>query len=278
MDFHLHVEAEIASHPSLQITGRDAAVIGNPADNLVLTTYQEVLTAAGVRPPFLALRLHNEIPLGMGCGSSAAALVAGVALANQVGELGWNAQQVLTEAARREGHPDNVAACVLGGFTTSAMRGDKVDAVTLTPTKPWRLLLVLPGAGLSTKMARGLLPETYSRADAVANVQNVALLTAAFATGREELLRKAMGDRLHQPYRAAVCPLLGLLLPLAGHSDVLGVALSGAGPSVLLIVREAAETAAVEAAVTAALANALPFELRWTNITGSALLSYEVSY
>jgi homoserine kinase len=99
----------------------------------------------------------------------------------------------------------------------------------------WRLMLALPNASLSTTKARAMLPESYSRADAVANVQNTALLVAAFALNRPDLLRTAMSDHLHQPYRQQACPLLPLLLPLAGKEGIFGVSLSGAGPSVLLI-------------------------------------------
>jgi homoserine kinase len=97
------------------------------------------------------------------------------------------------------------------------------------------LLLALPPASLATEKARAMLPATYSRADAVANIQSTALLVAAFAQGRGELLHAAMQDRIHQPYRMKACPLLPLLLPLASSPGVFGVALSGAGPSVLLI-------------------------------------------
>ncbi len=96
-------------------------------------------------------------------------------------------------------------------------------------------MLALPSASLSTKTARGLLPDHYSREDAVANIQATALLVAAFSQRRGELLRTAMQDRLHQPYRLKACPLLPLLLPLTENPAILGVALSGAGPSVLLI-------------------------------------------
>ena len=272
MDFHLHVSARLAATPSLEVTGRDAAKIEDPADNLVLMTCREVLQAAGKTMPTLALHVHNEIPLGTGCGSSAAALVAGVALANRAGDLRWDARHVLAEAARREGHPDNVAACVLGGFTASAMRESEVEAVSLQPRVPWQLLLVLPSSGLATKTARGLLPDAYSRADAVSNVQNVALLTAAFASGDESLLRRAMQDRMHQPFREAVCPLLPKLLPLSGEDDVLGVALSGAGPSVLLVVRAVADRSKTEAAVRRSLQQE-DVELLWAQIAGPAQLT-----
>jgi homoserine kinase len=174
----------------------------------------------------------------MGCGSSASALLAGILLANHFGNLNWTAQQILEEACRREGHPDNVAACYLGGMTVSSITKNGLVTATFGQDLNWSLLLALPSASLSTKKARALLPAHYSREDAVANIQATALLVAAFAQGRGDLLRTAMQDRLHQPYRAKACPLLPLLLPLAditGNPSILGVALSGAGPSVLLI-------------------------------------------
>ena len=183
----------------------------------------------------LHLKLDNQIPLGMGCGSSAAALLAGVLLANHFGELNWTNQQVLEEACRREGHPDNVAACLLGGMTASASDEDRVITATCGENLTWSLLIAMPSASLATEKARALLPSTYSRADAVANIQNTALLVSAFALNRADLLRTAMQDRIHQPYRMAACPLLAHLLPLANSPGIFGIALSGAGPSVLVI-------------------------------------------
>jgi homoserine kinase len=171
----------------------------------------------------------------MGCGSSAAALLAGVLLANHFGSLKWTGQQILEEACRREGHPDNVAACYLGGMTASAPTKGGLVTATFGQDLTWNLLLVLPNTSLSTKKARALLPNHYSREDAVANIQATALLVAAFAQGRGDLLRTSMKDRIHQPYRMQACPLLTKLLPLAENTAILGVALSGAGPSVLVI-------------------------------------------
>jgi homoserine kinase len=243
MDFALHIAARESEVFSINASGRNTAQCGDVADSLVLETYQSVLTGQGIDPSPLHLDLHNEIPLGMGCGSSAAALVAGVALASHFGGLRWTREQVLTEASLREGHPDNVAACVLGGLTVSSMLTPAegptiIDALSITPPVSWPLLVVMPDASLSTKKARALLPDTYSKADAIANVQRVAMLTAAFAQGRGDLLARGMEDRMHQPYRAAACPLLPRLLPLAGHDGILGVALSGAGPSVLMILKD----------------------------------------
>lgn len=277
MDFALHVEAQTAEQDSILATGRNATVCGDVSDSLLLATYREVLAQQGQDAQPLAIHLKNEIPLGMGCGSSAAALVAGVALASHFGDLKWSREEILTEASIREGHPDNVAACVLGGLTVSSMKTQgtktKVSAISLTPPVPWKLLLAMPSSSLSTSKARAMLPEQYSKADTVASIQNVSLLTAAFATGRGDLLAEAMADRIHQPYRAEACPLLGQLLPLAGQEGVLGVALSGAGPSVLLVVHPEASIQAVSAAVEAKLRiGSMTAELLVAKIGSPALL------
>ncbi|HEV2576884.1 MAG TPA: homoserine kinase [Acidobacteriaceae bacterium] len=242
----LTVEAHIAPTWQLEATGRNADVVGVVADNLMLDVFRSVMDETGVEAPCLRLRIHNEIPLGMGCGSSAAAICAGVALAAHFGALGWTDAEILREAAEREGHPDNVAACWYGGFTASAItEKNGLTAATFSGDPAWQMILAMPGEGLATKKARAMLPDTYSREDAVFNVQRSALLTAAFAQGRLDLLRVAMEDRIHQPYRMKACGLLEKLLPLAQEREIAGVALSGAGPSVLVVL--AAETTLLEA-------------------------------
>lgn len=231
MNLFLDIEARESTELKIVATGRNTETVSSVRRNLMLSTYSALLPSA----PLLELKIHNEIPLGMGCGSSAAALLAGVHLANHFGRLDMTPQQVLEEACAREGHPDNVAACFYGGLTVSAMQGRSVTAASLGHELPWRLAVVLPARSLATSQARGLLPDRYSRADAVANVQAVALLVAAFAQNRPELLRSATLDRMHQPFRSEVCPLLPRLLPLAGTEGVYSVTLSGAGPAVLLM-------------------------------------------
>jgi homoserine kinase len=242
MALYLTIDATPAAAFRIEATGRNADLCAALDNNLILTTYTSVLTAANQPTTPLFLQLHNEIPLGMGCGSSASALLAGVLLANHFGNLNWTSQQILEEACRREGHPDNVAACFFGGMTVSGTSENKVITATYGVNLNWNLLLALPSASLATEKARALLPATYSRADAVANVQNTALLVSAFALGRGDLLRTSMKDRLHQPYRMEACPLLPKLLPLTANPAILGVALSGAGPSVLVIADSASTT------------------------------------
>jgi homoserine kinase len=240
MALYLTIDATVAEVFHIDATGRNAELCARLENNLILTTYMDVLANAGIFSTRLHLQLHNEIPLGMGCGSSAAALLAGVLLANHFGNLNWTRQQILEEACRREGHPDNIAACFLGGMTVSAIHKEGLFTATCGENLNWSLFLALPSSSLSTKKARSMLPATYSREDAVANIQSTALLVAAFAQGRGELLRVAMQDRFHQPYRSKACPLLPIILPLAEAPGIFGVALSGAGPSVLLIAEAAA--------------------------------------
>jgi homoserine kinase len=243
MALYLTIDAKVGDSFQIDATGRNADLCAKLEDNLILTTYIDVLATTGRLAPALHLRLDNEIPLGMGCGSSAAALLAGVLLANHFGDLNWSSRQILQEACRREGHPDNVAACYLGGMTASAISKDQVVTATCGDKLTWSLLLALPSTSLATEKARALLPSSYSSEDVVANIQSTALLVAAFAQNRGDLLRTAMQDRIHQPYRMEACPLLSLLLPLTETPGVLGVALSGAGPSVLLIVESSAAPA-----------------------------------
>jgi homoserine kinase len=248
LDLHLEVSAELADAHSIEASGRNPDLCSSLRRNLMLSVYEETLRAQGKEPSPLKIRVENGIPIGMGCGSSAAARLAGLAMANYFGSLDWTPNQLLKEACRLEGHPDNAAACWLGGFTVASGEGESMRALSVDPPAGWTAILILPEQPLATSVARGILPQSYASADAIANVQAASLLTAAFHAGRKDLLQAAMADRLHQPYRGEVCPLLPLLLPLAGQSGILGLALSGAGPAVLALVAHPAETkVAIEA-------------------------------
>lgn len=232
----LHVEAVPSKQFSITATGLNADLCGSLQDNLLIETYRQILQKYGQEIIPLAITMHNEIPLGMGCGSSAAVLLAAVSMASQFGGMDWDDDRILQEACRIEGHPDNVAACWEGGLTIAAM--DDVDRAfthTVRPPESWRALLVLPDSPLATVKARAVLPQQYSRADVVQNIQSASLLGLAWSSSNGKLLSIAMRDRIHQPYREEICPLLPALLPLTGSEGVLGVALSGAGPAVLLV-------------------------------------------
>ncbi len=173
LDIYLEVEAEPATAFSITATGRDADRCGQMEDNLVLELYRKVLGDNGRPIVPIALRMRNAIPLAMGCGSSAAGRLAAIAMAVHFGRLGWNSERILAEAAAREGHPDNVAACWLGGFAAAANSGGAVQVARVLPPAKWRALVVLPSEPLATSQARAVLPEAFSRADVVANLQAV---------------------------------------------------------------------------------------------------------
>ena len=192
---------------AISAEGRDAAGIPTSSDNLIWQTAVTVARSLHLRMPPIELRIYNEIPLGKGMGSSAAALTAGVVIADQLLNLHWKPLRILDEASRLEGHPDNVAPCTLGSIVASAIdSGGVTRAVRVDLPKTFGLAIVVPDFDLSTMKARSVLPSGYSREDAVFNVQRAALLIAALATGATSAFPAALEDRHHS---------LPFLLPLA---------------------------------------------------------------
>lgn len=219
---------------AISVTGRDAACISTGEDNLIWQTARSVAADVQMPMPRIELAIDNQIPLGKGLGSSAAALTSGVVIANHLLGLNWRPPRILDEAARLEGHPDNVAACVLGSIVASAIdSGGAVRAVRLELPPRFGIGLVVPDFVLPTVEARAVLPSCYSKEDAVFNVQRAALLIAALAAGSTAAFPAALEDRFHQPYRLALVPGLAEILKLRAPG-LLGCALSGAGPSILV--------------------------------------------
>jgi homoserine kinase len=268
-DLFLKIHAQSAAQFSVVASGRDAEACSRVENHLILTTYREVLRSQGKTIHPLALRIENEIPIGKGCGSSAAARLAAIALAVRYGRLGWNDARIVGEASLREHHPDNAAACWMGGLAIARMSSDSEATIaSVAPKGKWPLLLAVPDEEFPTEQARRVLPAQYSRTDAVNNVQNSMLLLSAFVLGRPALLSSTLEDRLHQPYRSHACPLLPALQKLGGASGILGVALSGAGPSVLIFLDPKANLNRATQNIRAHLTSErLTAELIPTNIT-----------
>lgn len=204
-------------------------------ENLIARGFAEIVTRRAVTaPPSVEVRVRCDIPPGAGLGSSAAALVAGGHLAALV-MPDVDTALILDVMTAVEGHPDNVAAALYGGLVASLTEG---DGTVRTVVLPWpsslRLVVATPDVPLATRTARAVLPTQVSRADAVFNLQRVAVLLGALATGRHDLVGAALADRLHQPHRQPL--IAGLAEALQLDVDGLrGVFLSGAGPSVAAI-------------------------------------------
>ena len=229
---------------SITVTGRDAALISTGDDNLIWQTASAVARDVQMQMPSIELQIRNDIPIGKGMGSSAAALTAGVVIADKLLGLHWKPLRILDEAARLEGHPDNVAACTLGSIVASAIdSGGAARAVRIDLPEHFGIAVVVPDFVLLTSEARAVLPTCYSKEDAIFNVQRAALLIAALATGTISAFPAALEDRFHQPYRAPLVPGLDEIVKLRAPG-LLGCVLSGAGPSVLVFFERGCESVA----------------------------------
>jgi homoserine kinase len=183
--------------------------------------------------------IENEIPLARGMGSSAAAIIAGITCYELVVDDKLTEREIFNYAREFESHPDNLAAAVRGGLVAAAESADgDVLVAKLQVAEGAKAIVVIPAFELSTEKARAVLPQTYSRKDAVYNIQRSALTVAALTTGNWSLLREAMRDRIHQPYRAQLIPGFEEILALTAPG-LFGVALSGAGPTVFALAKPA---------------------------------------
>jgi homoserine kinase len=211
-------------------------------ENAIAQALEAAVAATGFSLPSLELQVSNGIPVRAGLGSSAAAIVAGLRIFSTFHPI--EESRLLALATALDGHPDNVSASLFGGLTSSCQAGDGVLCVSAPWPEDVRVVVATPEIGLSTKKARGVLPATIDRADAVFNVQRVALLLQALAARQYDVVREALADRLHQPYRTSLVPGLAEAAALNDPS-LLGTFLSGAGPSIAALV--VGETTAVEA-------------------------------
>ena len=229
--------------------------LGRPAQNMVYQAAVKVFDRLGYQPHGLYIKEEIAIPVARGLGSSAAAIVGGLVAANALvermtGRPGLSQEELLHMAVAIEGHPDNVTPAMVGGFTVCCM--DEVQGplhVRFDPPKTLQAVIVMPevpfGGGKKTERSRGVLPTEVSMKDAVYNLNRTALLVAALAQGRVDLLSVATQDRLHQPYRASLVPGLRSVFQAALDAGARGVALSGAGPSVIAFVEANAEQVAL---------------------------------
>jgi homoserine kinase len=236
------VEVEAIARPEagveLSVDGEGAGELPADRSNAFVVALERALAEArGHAPEGMSWRIAmtNQIPLSRGLGSSAAATVAGLLAGAELGGLLLTPDHALALATELEGHPDNAAAALLGGFTIAA-HGEAPTAVRFDAPRDLRAVLFIPDLRLSTRAMRAALPETVPLVDAVANLQRVALGVAGLASGSPDFLRHLTVDRLHEPYRAAVYPQLPHLVAAARDAGALGACLSGAGSTVIAFV------------------------------------------
>jgi homoserine kinase len=248
------VEARSADGVSVQIDGEGADHLPRDERNVVARGVRMAFEEAGRSFGGCGLRCVNRIPTARGLGSSAAAWVGGLVAGNALLGSPLPRQELLRLAARAEGHPDNVAAALLGGLTVSCGTAGGALAIALPVPVALQWVALVPEVSSSTAEARAVLPTSVPRADAVFNVQRVALLLAALQAGRLDPLATAMDDRLHQPYRERLFPWMPRVAAAARAAGARACVLSGAGPSLLAVVTE--DALPVARAMEAALAEA----------------------
>lgn len=236
VDLHNRFEAELADEWAVDVAGEGAGVLASDERNVVVQAMRRAFAHAG-RPELKAhVGCLNRVPTGSGLGSSSAAIVGGLLLGEVLAGVDFGAQSLLELATELEGHPDNVAAALFGGFTVCWSEDERPHCARFEPARGLAAVVVPAVDQLATEVARAMLPDAVPHADAAFNVAHAGLLAASIATGRPELLGAALADRLHEPYRARAVVDLEDVHRILRDAGAAGVALSGAGPTVIGLV------------------------------------------
>ena len=223
-------------------------------DNLAYKAYRAAMTWAGQRESGLEIRFgRTDIPVSRGMGSSAALIVGGVVAANAIHGLELSGSELLAIATSVEGHPDNIAPALFGGFTVSAMDGIAAVTTHFPISEKLFFTLLIPDFELSTELARSVLPEKVSRQDAIFNISRSALLIKALERGDRQLMRIALEDKLHQPYRTKLIQGFETAEAAAKKLDAMGICISGAGSTLLCIADRPEFSAEMEEALKESL-------------------------
>jgi homoserine kinase len=224
----LQLELEVEETGDFSVEAEGVAV---PLDrsNLCVRAFESLNPADGI-----AFRIRSEIPLARGLGSSAAAIVAGLVAADHLHELALSREELLSRAAEIEGHPDNVAAALYGGFVVCAENDGRPEAARFDPPAGIEGVLVIPSEEVATDAAREALPDQVPLADAVANIGAASLLVLGLQQADLNLIRRGLADRIHQPRRASLYPRSIELIDSAVELGAIGATISGAGPTVLV--------------------------------------------
>jgi homoserine kinase len=244
LQIYLTVTVRKADIFALHLTGEGSEALPSNESNLLVQTYLQVCEHFNLKPQAFDLRVHNEIPLQRGLGSSGAAIAAGLKLAKQQAGETLPVQALLELGCQIEGHPENLVASFLGGFSVNCFSGRRLTCKHFQHIPSLQAVLLIPDFTISTEAARKLLPSNVSFADAVANVQRCGLLVAALTNGDFSLLREAVTDRLHQPFRKKLIPGFDDILNAAYEGGAHAVFLSGSGSTILALTNRNADAIA----------------------------------
>jgi homoserine kinase len=242
LNLYVWVEMGIAERETqIRLFGDQMAGVPTDKSNLVYQVAQMIFREAGVDHPELDISVYSEIPTTRGLGSSASAIIGGMAAANALIGHPFSTDDLFQMATRLEGHPDNVGASLFGGIVAAAWDGSRAEVIRIEPDQRLEVLAAIPEFHLPTEQARNVLPQQVPLSDAVFNVSRSSLLVAALMSGRLDLLGVAMRDALHQPYREELIPGMKDILAGAADRGALGIALSGAGPTLLAFIESGSE-------------------------------------
>lgn len=236
LELYAWIDMAIAETTIIHLHGDQMRGIPIDKKNLVYRVAQQVFATAGVNYPELEISMYSDIPLTRGLGSSASAIIGGMYAANALAGGKLSNEQLFQLATKLEDHPDNVGASLYGGIVVASWDGQRAHSIRIEPDHRLEVLVAIPDFYLATEKARNALPKQVLMKDAVYNVSHSSLLVAALCTGNLPAIRLAMKDALHQPYRSALIPGMELILRDADQYGALGVALSGAGPTLLALV------------------------------------------
>jgi homoserine kinase len=248
---HNRFSAELADEWSVEVLGEGAGRFSNGAHNRVARAVARVFAEAGRSGQAARIRCENSIPPGAGLGSSAAAAVGGLILGDALVGAGLDRERVLALATALEGHPDNAAAAIHGGFTV-CWSGETPRCLRIEPARGVAAVVVGADAPLATKASRGLLPARVPHEDAAFNAGRAGLLVAGIALGDDGALAAGLADRIHEQYRSSAVGDLEQVRTALVAAGALGAVLSGAGPTVIGLVSGADDTIALARATAVA--------------------------
>ena len=233
---NLYNQVWMEESDTISITSKDDVPIPKDETNLIYWAAKSLYERCGHKLPGLKIIQLNNIPMARGLGSSSACIVAGILGANRMLGSPLSQKELTDLAAEIEGHPDNTTPAIEGGLVASAMEAGRVYSVSVPVSEKIRFVLFIPPFELKTEKARSVLPQQYSRSDAVYNLSRSALMTASLFSGKLENLRVAVQDKIHQPYRSGLIEHLDDVFRMSYELGSLGTYVSGAGPTIISMV------------------------------------------